>query len=197
MTTQATDITRRSSAFGSFLLVRAIPAAAAAMVITFSADHSSIVGQLVFMVFGFVMAPITLVTAFASGFGSRVQVAFTVSAIASIAAAALTAALIGPTSGSGSDALRAFTLTLGIWAAVTGVCELLAGWFHDVKDESREMFILGGFTAGLALVELLIPLSDLYAVGLFGAYAALVAVFAAIAGFSLGFKRPATKKGKS
>jgi len=188
----------RKSAFGSFLILRAVPAAGAAAVITFSANHATIIGQLVFMTFGFVMAPIMLITAFGSGFASRVRIAFTVSAIAAVTAAAITSALIGPSnSGTPAEALRSFTLILGIWAAVAGLSELLAGWFHDKKNEAREMFILGGFTAALALAELLLPLNEIYAVGLFGAYGALVAVFSAIAGFSVGLSRPAKQKGKS
>jgi uncharacterized membrane protein HdeD (DUF308 family) len=166
-----------TSPFRAFLLARALPALVAAAVITFSANHAVIVGQLVFMIFAFVLAPVFIWAAFANGFVSRVLVTYVVSAVVSIAAAAITAITIG-------NGLAAFTLTLGIWAAVTGALELFAGWTTKAKEQSREMLLLGGLTAALGLVEAVVPLNDVYAVGLFGAYAAIVAVFAAIAGFS-------------
>ena len=46
------------------------------------------------------------------------------------------------------------------------------------------MLLLGILTAVLGVVEAVLPLNDVYAVGLFGAYGAIVGVFAAIAGFS-------------
>jgi uncharacterized membrane protein HdeD (DUF308 family) len=107
------------------------------------------------------------------------------------------AIVIAPVNESSADSLRAFTLVVGIWAAISGVSELLAGWFHPVRSESREMLMLGGFTAVLAVVELLIPLNDVYAVGMLGAYGAIVAVFAAIAGLSLRFVAKSSEKGQS
>ena len=94
MTQQPAPLSTPRSAFGSFLILRAIPAAALAVVITFSADHSSIVGELAFMVFGFVMAPVFVLTAFASGFTGRVRSAYVVSAAAAIVSAAVMAIVI-------------------------------------------------------------------------------------------------------
>lgn len=197
MTQQPAPLATSRSAFGSFLILRAIPAAALAVVITFSADHSSIVGELAFMVFGFVMAPVFVLTAFASGFTGRVRSTYVVSAAAAIVSAAVMAIVIAPVNESPAESLRAFTLVVGIWAAIAGVSELLAGWFHPVRSESREMLMLGGFTAVLAVVELLIPLNDVYAVGMLGAYGAIVAVFAVIAGLSLRFVAKSSEKGQS
>lgn len=197
MTQQPAPLSATRSSFGSFLILRAVPAAALAVVITFSADHSSIVGELAFMVFGFVMAPVFVLSAFATGFASRVRLAYVVSAAAAIVCAAVMAIVIAPVNESSADSLRAFTLVVGIWAAISGVSELLAGWFHPVRSESREMLMLGGFTAVLAVVELLIPLNDVYAVGMLGAYGAIVAVFAAIAGLSLRFVAKSSEKGQS
>jgi uncharacterized membrane protein HdeD (DUF308 family) len=166
-----------NSPFRVFLLARAVPALVAAAVITFSANHSVIVGQLVFMIYAFVIAPVFIWAAFACGFVSRVRVLYVISGAAAVLAAAITAITIG-------GGLIAFTLTVGIWAALSGALELWAGWTTSTKAQSREMLLLGGLTAVLGLVEAVVPLNDVYAVGLFGAYAAIVAVFAAIAGFS-------------
>lgn len=176
-----------SSPFRIFLLARAVPALVAAAVITFSANHAVIVGQLVFMAFGFVMAPLFVWAAFTNGFGTRVRRSYLAIGVASVMAAAVAAITIG-------QGLIAFTLTLGIWAAVSGLLELFAGYSSTVKDQAREMLLLGAITAILGLVEAVVPLNDVYAVGLFGAYAAIVAVFSAIAGFSHSGANAASQK---
>lgn len=184
------------SGFGANLLIRAVASAAAALVITFSANHSSIIGQIVFMAYGFVLAPILIATAFGSSFGTVVRRLYYANALVSVLGAALMAALVGTTHDAPeSAALRILTLVVGGWAALTGIGELLAGWFHTRRDESREMLVLGAFAAIFAAAELLIPVNALYAVGLFGAFAAISAVFAAIAGFSLGLRKTRTTKG--
>lgn len=176
-----------SSPFRIFLLARAVPALVAAAIITFSANHAVIVGQLVFMSFGFVLAPLYVWASFANPFTARVRRSFLAIGIASVVAAAVSAITIG-------QGLAAFTLTVGIWAAVTGLLELFAGWSSTIKDQSREMLLLGALTAVFGLVEAVVPLNDVYAVGLLGAYAAIVAVFSAIAGFSHSSAVPAQQK---
>lgn len=166
-----------SSPFKIFLLARAVPALIAAAVITFSANHSVIVGQLVFMAYGFIIAPVFVWGAFANAFTTRARRSYLVIGVASVVAAAVTAITIG-------QGLIAFTLTLGIWAAVSGALEIFAGISSEAKYQSREMLLLGILTAILGVVEAVLPLNDVYAVGLFGAYGAIVGVFAAIAGFS-------------
>lgn len=165
------------SPFAGFLLARAVPALIAAAVITFSANHSVIVGQLVFMAYGFVIAPVFVWASFANGFERSGRISILVVGVSAILAAAITAITI-------DRGLIAFTLTVGIWGAVSGLLELYAGWTNPRREQAREMFLLGGLTAVFGLVEAVIPLSELYAVGIFGAYAAILGVFAAIAGFS-------------
>lgn len=178
-----------NSPFRIFLLARAVPALVAAAVITFSANHAVIVGQIVFIAYGFVLAPLFVWAAFSNSFTTAVRRSFLAIGLTSLAAAAVTAVTIG-------QGLIAFTLTIGIWAAISGLLELFAGWSSTNKDQTREMLLLGALTAVLGLVEAVVPLNDVYAVGLFGAYAAIVAVFSAIAGFSGSSATPApTKKG--
>ncbi|MEN9750959.1 MAG: hypothetical protein RLZZ600_6 [Actinomycetota bacterium] len=165
------------SPFSGFLLARALPALIAAAVITFSANHSVIVGQLVFMVYGFVIAPVYVWASFANGFERAGRISILSIGVAAILGAAITAITI-------DQGLIAFTLTVGIWAAISGALELFAGWTNPRREQAREMFLLGGITAVFGLVEAVIPLSELYAVGIFGAYAAILGVFAGIAGFS-------------
>ena len=179
-----------TSSFGRFLIFRAVPALVVAAVITFNANHSVILGQLTFMAFAFVISPIFLMSAFTTGLITVARRAFVGLSVLAVVAAAVSAITVG-------QGLAAFTLTVGIWAAVSGVLELFAGWVSTDKAQSREMLLLGGLTAVFGLVEAVIPLSDLYAVGLFGAYAAILGVFSAIAGFSVGFGASARNKKKA
>lgn len=165
------------SVFRGFLIVRALPALATAVVITFSANHAVVVGQVVFLVFGFVMAPIVMWVAFSASFTPRVRLMYLFNAVAAVVAAAVTAITI-------DGGLGVFTLTVGLWAALTGLFEIYAGLISTEKDQSREMLLLGGITAIFGVVEAVVPLNDVYAVGLFGAYGAILGVFALIAGFS-------------
>ena len=169
-----------TSSFGRFLLFRAVPALVIAAVITFNANHAIILGQLTFMAFAFVISPLFLMAAFTSGLVSGARRAFVAMAVLAVVAAAVSAITIG-------QGQVAFTLTVGLWAALSGLLELFAGWVSTDRAQSREMLLLGGLTAVFGLVEAVIPLSDLYAVGLLGAYAAILGVFSAIAGFSFGF----------
>ena len=181
---------RRTGAFGTFLLVRAVPALVVAAVITFSANHAIIVGQLAFLVFALAISPVFVMTALGSGFEAIPRRACLALAVISVAGAAVTAVTI-------DQGERAFTLVIGLWAAISGAVEVLAGWVCTNRSQSREMLLLGGLTALFGLLEAVIPLSDLYAVGLFGAYAAIIGVFSAIAGFSFGIRATARQEKKA
>jgi uncharacterized membrane protein HdeD (DUF308 family) len=178
------------SAFGAYLLLRAVPALVAAAIITFSANHAVIVGQLVFLVYGFVIAPVFVWAAFATKLEAPARRAFVALAVSAALGAAVTAITI-------DQGLKAFTLTVGIWGAVSGALELFAGWTTTSKAHSRELLLMGGLTALFGLVEAVFPLNDVYAVGIFGAYAAILGVFAAIAAFSFGLGSPTKRKATS
>jgi hypothetical protein len=50
---------------------------------------------------------------------------------------------------------------------------------------SREFLVIAGLAGLLAIVEVALPLDDVYAVGLLGAYFAVFGVFTVIAGVSI------------
>jgi hypothetical protein len=176
-------------------IVRAIPAAGLALLVTFSADHSASFGLVAFGVFGIVAGLALLVVAVLRLASSGVRPFF-------IAQAAVTAAcgiLALVFHGSGVAGLF---LVLTLFAAITGMLELYSGL------RSRRRFVasgdwvaVGALTAIAAIVFVLIPPgfsqpftgpdgvhrvldSAVVAVGLLGAYGAIVAVYLVIAGLS-------------
>ncbi len=175
-------------------LARALFAAIAAIMITFSRDHSASVGMSVF-----------------SGFATASAIAFFLSAWLvhpagrrrlPIALGSLT--LVGAILG-GLPPLRTtigFFAVVISWAAVTGVIELVAGIRRRRSPVARDQILVGAL--GLALAVGLLIVNPAYsleyviaeaggaftltgitiAVGIFGGYAAVIAVFLGIAGFS-------------
>lgn len=176
-------------------LARAVVAAIAAIMITFSPDHSAAVGLAVFSGWAMVTAIILLVAVW------QVYAKGDRATTAALAIITLVAGMV-----AGLPALRTTTLFFVIviaWAALTGVVELVSGIRRRRTDEyARDAILIGAITLALALGLLLVnPAYSLdyfieeagrsfeltgitIGVGIFGGYAAIVAVFLAIAGLS-------------
>ncbi|WP_223172556.1 hypothetical protein [Microbacterium sp. NIBRBAC000506063] len=114
---------------------------------------------------------------------------------------------------SGIPALRSTTMFFVVvisWAALSGLVELLAGIRNRRAGDptGRDMVTVGIATLLLAVAVLVVPQTYslvytieeagsftltgiILAVGMFGAYAAIVAVYLAIAGFSPRRRTPA------
>lgn len=178
-------------------LLRALFAAVAALMITFSPDHSAEVGLAVF-----------------GGFGIATGLVF-----------ALAAWLVAPAGHRGSSALLAavhlaagmvasvvtlrsatlFFVVVIAWALLAGLVELLVGVLQRARigrGEARDAIVVGALTIVLGLAVLLVPADyaldyfiedagrsftltgTIIAVGLLGGYAAIVAVYLGIAGLS-------------
>lgn len=172
-------------------VVRAVPSAIIALVITFSADHSTTLG---FVVLG----SWALATAIVLAYGAM---RWQLSPAIFVAHAALLAA-------GGVAALVFFTQPVAVLLflvstvlGVTGVLELVGGIVFRRSAEARDRIFVGGVTAVTAIVVLLIPAdynqamsipdkvvppltASVIVVGLFGAYCAIVAVYLVIAGLS-------------
>jgi uncharacterized membrane protein HdeD (DUF308 family) len=186
-------------------LARAAFAAIAAIMVTFSPDHSAAVGLSIFS--GFALAS-GLVLLAAAWFVYTVDTRWpsvvlgTLSVIAGLA--------------GGIAQLRSVTMFFVIvisWALVTGLVETITGArglraargrprTDAARTESRDALTVGLLTIALGLGLLLVPtqyalpytVEDadatftltgiIIGVGVFGAYAAIVAVYLAIAGFS-------------
>lgn len=176
-------------------LLRALFAAAAAVMITFSPDHSAAVGLSVFS--GFVLTTgLVLILAAWLVFpaGQRWS--------------SIVLALLGFVAGmtAGVPAWRTddlFFIVLIGWSAATGLVELIVGLRGRRSGDAtaRDSLTVGAFGLLLAVVLIAIPAGFVqpYAiegagefvltgiilgVGMFGGYAAIVAVFLAIAGLT-------------
>ena len=175
-------------------LLRALFAAASALMITFSSDHSAAVGFAVFG--GFVAASgfIFLLGAWlAVPAGSRWPLIL-------LGVIDLLTAVVSGVPTWRTDAV--FFVVVIIWAAATGLVELIAGLRARRTDPTaKDAITVGSLGLLLALVLLIIPAGYslqysvdgagaltltgiILAVGMVGGYTAIVAVFLAIAGFS-------------
>lgn len=176
-------------------LLRALFAAVAALMITFSSDHSAPVGLAVFSGFVLVTALVQVLAAWlVLPEGSRWS-SIQLAALGIIAGMA-----------SGIPAWRSddlFFVIVSVWALLSGGIELLAGIRarRAADPLARDAITVGAFGILLGILLLLIPagfvqeytideagtfvLSGIIlGVGMFGGYAAIVAVFLGIAGLT-------------
>ncbi len=163
---------------GASFLWRALPAVAAALVITFSRNHSPLIGLSVFGAFAIVASLVLFVSIARVPLTGSDRIFFGVLAVVTFTAGII--ALINLHAG-----LPALVMVLTVWAALTAALELYAGYRHSDRAISREWLTIGAFTAILAIAVAAFPVNDVYAVGLFGAYAAILGVYLVIAGLSL------------
>ncbi|MFJ2367900.1 acyl-CoA synthetase [Microbacterium sp. NPDC087665] len=176
-------------------LLRALFAAAAAVMITFSSDHSAAVGLSVFSGFAFVTGFVLILAVFlVLPAGSRWP--YVILGLLGFAAGMATGIPMWRTN-------DLFFIVVSSWALITGAVELLAGVRARRAGDptGRDGVIIGAFGVLLGILLLLIPagfthdytideagtfeLSGIIlGVGMFGGYAALVAVFLGIAGLT-------------
>lgn len=166
------------SRMGNALILRAIPALIVAVVITFSRNHAAVVGLTVFVGFAFLLASTLIFTIMSVPLEGLNRKLIGIQAIATVISAAIASATL-------TAGLPALLLILSIWAGISAVLELYAGYRESNRIIAKEWLTIGGFTAILAIIEAVVPMNDVYAVGIFGAYAAIVGVYQVIAGISL------------
>jgi uncharacterized membrane protein HdeD (DUF308 family) len=182
----------------SLPIARAVPAAAVALVITFSADHSARLGLLALGSFALVTGVVLVVGALR---GAYPRTPFAVQGGLLVVGGALALAL----SQSGVPALIVLTAVL---FGATGVIEVIAG-VRARDAAARDYIFVGGLSVVLAVAVLLVPTdlvdvisipdievppltASIVVVGLLGAYAAIAAVYLVIAGLSLKGAAPAS-----
>jgi uncharacterized membrane protein HdeD (DUF308 family) len=190
------DSSPRDAAYWYVPLARAIPAAALAVVITFSQDHSPRLGLLSFG--GFAVLTGLAVSLLSARLMTRSleRSLFLGHGIISVLAGA--AALVLPGGG-----LSYLIFLVSLWAALTGFLELYAGFRSRGRNtSSRDWMFIGGLTVVFAIVTLLMPpdmvqqfsgengvsgvlSSSIIVVGILGAYGAICAVYLVIGGLSL------------
>ena len=178
-------------------LARAVPAIIIGLVVTFSADHSSAFGLVVFGAFA-LASGLILVWGSLQLEDRVLRVVSQLQAVVATVAGA--AALLMMSSGAGT-----LFLILITFASITGFLELYLGLRSRGKlPASRDWITVGVLTALLALAVLLVPAdyavpwavndkgmtasgiltSQIIVVGIFGAYAILLGVYLVIGGLS-------------
>lgn len=178
-------------------LSRAVLAAVAAIMITFSPDHSAAVGLSVFGGFAIVTAFVQILAAILVYPSGRRWPAVMMGGFTLVLGMAASV----PT--WRSETL--FFVLVIIWAALTGLVELLAGIRYRGSDGARDAMTIGAMGLLLALLLLVVPVNltqpytvegndfvltgIVLGVGMFGAYAAIVAVFLGIAGVTPNAKK--------
>ncbi len=186
-------------------LARAAVAAVAAVIVTFSPDHSASVGLTIFSGFALATGVVLLASAWlVHPAGARAtSVLLGVLTVVAGAVAGIPAL----------HSIATFFVVLVAWSLLTGVIEALAGVrgaraargrakTDAARTESRDALTVGILTVVLGLGLLFVPTQYalrytideanatftltgiIIAVGVFGAYAAIIAVYLAIAGFS-------------
>jgi uncharacterized membrane protein HdeD (DUF308 family) len=173
-------------------LLRAVPALAAGLAITFLQDHSAPVGLLAFggfaLVSGVLISVLTLRAVVDRSIRSVFLVQGVVAAVCGAVAFAVSAGATVTETG-----LSEFLLLVTVFAAATGFLELYAGLRAKGTVIGRDWVSVGGATAVVAIVFLVIPPDSVLAVGLFGAYGILLGVYLVIAAFSLKWGTQAAK----
>lgn len=167
-------------------VLRAVPAAIAGLVITFTANHSPTLGLVMLGVFGLGSAVVLALTSVAMGAGEplrSLQLGLAIIAGVSGAVAVAVVTLMGA-------GLAMLLLALGGYAVVAGGLELVWGIRHRGRSAfARDAMVIGAATLALAIVLALVG-DSVSAVGFFGAYAVMLAIFLLIAGLSLKWSTP-------
>lgn len=159
-------------------VVRGLLALVPAAVITFAQNHSPELGLLVFgawaIASGLVVGALAMRLLAARGIRSL----FVVTAVVTVVAGLLAVSVPG--------GLPFLLYLVSVWAAVTGFVELYAGLRGRGRTPAaRDWIAVGGFTAVLAIVFLLLPPDSVTAVGLLGGYLVILGVYLVIGGLSL------------
>jgi len=167
-------------------VLRAVPAIAIGLTITFTADHSALIGLVMLSVFGIATAAVLTLTSLRTGRGEPVRSLHRGLALFAGLAGAL-ALVVVVTAGAG---LPLFLLLVGGYAVLAGAFELVWGMRHRGRSPlARDAVFIGIGTLALAIVLALVA-DPVSAVGFFGAYAVMLGIFLLIVGFSLKWSTP-------
>jgi hypothetical protein len=182
-------------------IARAAPAAAAAIIITFTGAHSAALGFIVFGGFA-VLAGLAI-----GVLNARApEPAVTRSILVAQGAVTVVAGLFALFLMAGEVSTLMVILTT--WAAITGFLELYVGLrTRGANASSRDWVFVGALTAVFAIAVLFVPpgldqsfsgqnnvsgvvTASVVVVGAFGVYVAILAVYLVIAGLSLKWVKP-------
>ena len=172
----AADTAERASRSWLLVLGRAIVAAAAGCVVTFSPDHSPSLGLAVFGGFALLSGAASLALGLRSAGTARTP-ALVAAGVTLLAGVLALVALPVP------SLLLLIALVSG-WGLVSGTFELVSGR-RGSGLAARDAVVVGAGTLLLGAVFAVLPPHPVVSVGLLGAYAVMVGVYLAIAALSL------------
>lgn len=173
----AADTADRARRSWTLFLARAVAAAIAGCVITFSADHSAAFGLAVFGGFALVSGALSL------AIGSRALTGRGRSLALGSAAVTLLSG-VGALIALPVAALLSFIALVAGWALISGALEFASGRRGEGLA-ARDSVVVGIGTILLGAAFALLPPHPVVSVGLLGAYAVVLGVYLAIAAFSL------------
>jgi uncharacterized membrane protein HdeD (DUF308 family) len=159
-------------------VARAIPFIVTALVITFSPNHSAQVGLIAYGVLAVVSGLIVAVLSWRTLPATSTRVVFAVQGVASVIFGALALGF-----NSGGLGFLLFCATMN--SAIGGFLELYAGLKASKNPAGRDWAVVGTLTVVFALVLIFFPTDPVFAVGMLGAYCAVVGLFLVIGGLSL------------
>ncbi len=163
-------------------VLRAMPALAVGLSITFVADHSAALGLVMLGIFGLATALVLVLTSLRMRREEPLRLLHRVLALITGLAGLLALLALATRTGAG---LGMLLLLVGGYAVLAGSYELVWGIRHRHRSTlARDAAIIGAGTLALALVLAFVgdPVS---AVGFFGAYGVVLGVFLIIAGLSV------------
>ena len=171
----------RVSPYYSVAFIRSVILTVTGLVIAFTAGHSAQFGLVVFGVMALVLSVGLGVAAGLIGGSSQARGLHLWQALVSFVVGALAIGL--------SNAGTLFLLwAVVLWAILVGVAEAFAGWRLPSGAALRtDWLVQGAITLLLALVVLSQPADSVAVVGFVGAWAIIMGVYLAIAGFSARF----------
>lgn len=173
--------TSRVIPYYSVAFVRSIIVTSTGLTIAFTAGHSAQFGLIVFGVMAVVMSASLGITASLLEGSSQARGLHLWQALVSLVVGALAIGL----SGSGTVFLL---WAVVLWGILVGVAEVFAGWRLPRGAALRKDWLAQGLmTVVLALVVLSQPADSVAVIGFVGAWAIILGVYLAIAGFSARF----------
>jgi uncharacterized membrane protein HdeD (DUF308 family) len=160
-------------------VARAIPALIVGLVLTFMPNHSSQIGLFAFGAFSLVSGVLIATLSFRVMPKSTGRSFFILQGVVMVVAGALALLL--------NTFPLAFLLYLvSVSSAITAMLEIYSGIrARGSNPAAKDWIVVGAATGILALVFLLLPLTAVVAVGIFGAYGIMLGIFLLIAGLSL------------
>lgn len=153
-------------------LVRAVALFIAGFIITFTAAYHDTAFSIVLFV-ATVLAVGLLDLALSRSTKHHRRLAIARAVIAVLAALGL---FVSPT-------IKSFALVVTLWAAVTAVLEVWAGWASTNSSGNRELRWSGIFAGIAAILVLVLPATPVSIIGVFGGYCFVVGTFIGIAAF--------------